>query len=74
MSAIARVSAQAKLNLLLRVLAREASGYHSIETVFARIDLADELVVRVSSGRSLDCSTSCRQTRAAQSEAVPSSP
>jgi 4-diphosphocytidyl-2-C-methyl-D-erythritol kinase len=55
-SLVARVSAQAKLNLLLRVLARETSGYHSIETVFARIDLADEIVVRVSSGRSLDCS------------------
>ena len=29
MSAVARVAAQAKINLLLRVLAREASGYHS---------------------------------------------
>jgi len=35
----------AKLNLLLRVLAREESGYHSLETIFCRIDLADELVV-----------------------------
>jgi 4-diphosphocytidyl-2-C-methyl-D-erythritol kinase len=54
---VARVSAQAKLNLLLRVLAKETSGYHSIETVFARIDLADEVTVRISSAgaRSLDC-------------------
>jgi len=51
----ARVTAQAKINLLLRVLAREASGYHSIETVFLRLDLGDDVHVRVASGRSLDC-------------------
>jgi 4-diphosphocytidyl-2-C-methyl-D-erythritol kinase len=54
-SRVARVSAQAKLNLLLRVLARETSGYHSIETLFSRIDLADEVTVRAARGRSLDC-------------------
>jgi 4-diphosphocytidyl-2-C-methyl-D-erythritol kinase len=51
----ARVLAQAKVNLLLHVLAREASGYHSIETVFLRLDLSDDLRVRVANGRSLDC-------------------
>jgi 4-diphosphocytidyl-2-C-methyl-D-erythritol kinase len=52
----ARVAAQAKINLRLRVLAREASGYHSIETVFHRIDLADDVVVRLGgSTRSIDC-------------------
>ena len=51
----ARVLAQAKINLLLRVLAQETSGYHSIETVFLRLDLADEVRVRLASGRSLDC-------------------
>lgn len=51
----ARIAAQAKLNLHLRVLAREESGYHSIETVFHRIDLADELFVETSErGRSID--------------------
>lgn len=56
MTATARVAAQAKVNLLLRVLAREASGYHSIETVFLRLDLADDVRVRITSGeRSLDC-------------------
>ena len=35
--------APAKLNLFLRVLAREDDGFHSIETLFARLDLADEL-------------------------------
>ena len=56
MSTTARVLAQAKINLLLRVLARETSGYHSIETVFLRLDLADSVVVRVTrSGRTIDC-------------------
>src|SRR3954464_3864000 len=58
MSRSARVAAQAKINLLLRVLAREASGYHSIETIFLRLGLADEVVVRVGDdvrGRTLDC-------------------
>jgi 4-diphosphocytidyl-2-C-methyl-D-erythritol kinase len=35
--------APAKLNLFLRVLAREDSGYHGIETLFCRLALADEL-------------------------------
>jgi 4-diphosphocytidyl-2-C-methyl-D-erythritol kinase len=38
-------SAPAKLNLFLRVLAREESGYHGIETLFCRIGLADEIEV-----------------------------
>jgi len=36
-------SAPAKLNLFLRVLAREESGYHGIETLFCRLQLADSL-------------------------------
>jgi 4-diphosphocytidyl-2-C-methyl-D-erythritol kinase len=54
-SSSARVTAQAKINLMLRVLAREASGYHSIETVFLRLDLGDGVGVRITTGRSLDC-------------------
>jgi 4-diphosphocytidyl-2-C-methyl-D-erythritol kinase len=44
---IARVSIQAhaKLNLLLRVLSRETDGFHSLETLFCLVDLADSLVV-----------------------------
>ncbi len=47
-----RIAAHAKLNLLLRILAREApAGYHQIETAFALLELADELVVtRTTSG------------------------
>ncbi len=50
----ARAAAQAKVNLSLRVLAREASGFHQIETVFQRLALADMVTVRETPGRSLD--------------------
>jgi 4-diphosphocytidyl-2-C-methyl-D-erythritol kinase len=52
----ARAVAQAKINLWLRILAREASGYHQIETLFCRLALGDGIVVRAG-GRtcSLDC-------------------
>jgi 4-diphosphocytidyl-2-C-methyl-D-erythritol kinase len=56
MSAVARVRAQAKVNLFLRILTREASGYHGIETLFARIALVDDVVVRPTAGsRSVEC-------------------
>jgi 4-diphosphocytidyl-2-C-methyl-D-erythritol kinase len=56
MSDEASVVAQAKVNLLLRVLARESSGFHGIETIFLRLDLGDEVRVRIrASERSLDC-------------------
>jgi 4-diphosphocytidyl-2-C-methyl-D-erythritol kinase len=42
----ATVSAPAKVNLRLRVLAREESGFHGLETVFCALSLADELEVR----------------------------
>src|SRR5882724_6692187 len=40
-----RIAAHAKINLFLRILARETSGYHQIETAFTLLELADELVV-----------------------------
>jgi 4-diphosphocytidyl-2-C-methyl-D-erythritol kinase len=46
-ASVARVAAQAKLNLGLRVLARERGGFHTIETLFVRIALADVVTVRV---------------------------
>jgi 4-diphosphocytidyl-2-C-methyl-D-erythritol kinase len=53
----ARVEAQAKINLFLRVLAREDSGYHQIETLFCRIALSDTVTVRITeSGKTIDCS------------------
>ncbi len=49
------VLAHAKVNLFLRILARESSGFHQIETAFALLELADELVVRrIGSGVTLD--------------------
>lgn len=48
MSAVAaRVLAQGKINLFLRVLTREVSGFHQLETLFTRISLGDDVVVRV---------------------------
>lgn len=38
-----RILAPAKVNLFLRVLARESDGFHGIETLFCLLDLADEL-------------------------------
>ena len=57
--ATARTLAQAKVNLFLRVLAREANGYHQLETLFCRVDLGDAVTVRTNvRGRSLDCAGS----------------
>ncbi|MBA3656050.1 MAG: 4-(cytidine 5'-diphospho)-2-C-methyl-D-erythritol kinase [Gemmatimonadaceae bacterium] len=52
-----QVSAQAKLNLALRILGRDDSGYHPLETLFLRIDLADEISIRLTDGeRTVVCS------------------
>ena len=52
----ATVRAQAKINLSLRVTGREASGYHHLETLFCRIELADGITVRLTpNSRTLDC-------------------
>ncbi|HEX3533125.1 MAG TPA: 4-(cytidine 5'-diphospho)-2-C-methyl-D-erythritol kinase [Gemmatimonadaceae bacterium] len=52
----ARMLAQAKINLALKVFGKEPDGYHSIETVFLRLDLGDDIEIRTTSGpRSLRC-------------------
>lgn len=52
----ARTLAQAKINLALRVLGKEPDGFHAIETVFLRLELGDDVELRVTSGkRSLKC-------------------
>jgi 4-diphosphocytidyl-2-C-methyl-D-erythritol kinase len=54
--ATASTIAQAKVNLFLRVLTREASGHHQLETLFCRLELGDPVTVRTTGrGRSLDC-------------------
>jgi 4-diphosphocytidyl-2-C-methyl-D-erythritol kinase len=50
----ARVRAQAKVNLALRVLAREEGGFHQIETLFQRLALADVVSVHEAHTRALD--------------------
>lgn len=44
-------AAHAKVNLLLRVLAREDDSFHGIETLFCLLNLADELRVERRDGR-----------------------
>lgn len=46
MTGILTREARAKLNLFLRVFARESDGYHNLETLFAPIELADTLTAR----------------------------
>jgi 4-diphosphocytidyl-2-C-methyl-D-erythritol kinase len=46
------VNAHAKINLILRVLDREPTGYHQIETLFQRIALADVVTVAPTEGTS----------------------
>ena len=51
-----RTLAQAKINLSLRVFDKEADGYHSIETVFLRLDLGDDVRLHIrAKARSLRC-------------------
>ncbi|HKR08278.1 MAG TPA: 4-(cytidine 5'-diphospho)-2-C-methyl-D-erythritol kinase [Gemmatimonadaceae bacterium] len=51
-----RTLAQAKINLSLRVLSKQPDGYHSIETVFLRVDLGDDVRVHIrEKARTLRC-------------------
>lgn len=51
-----RTLAQAKVNLSLRVLNKEPDGFHSIETVFLRLDLGDDVRLHIrAKARSLRC-------------------
>lgn len=44
------IQAPAKVNLVLRILAKRPDGYHDIETLMAPISLADEIDIDVSEG------------------------
>ena len=52
------IPAPAKVNLLLRVLAREDSGFHGIETLFCLISLADTLQAERREGRGVTIAVS----------------
>ena len=55
-SGVLRLRAPAKLNLYLCVLRKRPDGYHEIETLFERIDLADALTFRLRlAGLTLTC-------------------
>ncbi len=45
MARTVRVSCPAKINVFLRVLAREDTGYHQLETLFLLVDVRDDLSV-----------------------------
>lgn len=50
-----RAKAPAKVNLRLKILAREESGYHQLETIFCAIELADRLeIARTAPGLELE--------------------
>lgn len=56
-----RLEAQAKVNLFLRVLGREPSGYHQLATLFQRVEIADTVTVRTGgAARALDMSGSLK--------------
>ncbi|MBI3617241.1 MAG: 4-(cytidine 5'-diphospho)-2-C-methyl-D-erythritol kinase [Candidatus Omnitrophica bacterium] len=42
-----RLSSPAKLNLFLKVLNKRPDGFHNISTVFERIDLSDEILLKL---------------------------
>ena len=44
------ILAPAKVNLRLKVLAQQTSGYHSLESVFCALSLGDEITVRPGAG------------------------
>src|SRR5258705_12594820 len=72
MTSAVRVAAHAKINLFLRILARESSGYHQIETAFALLELADDLEVRrTDSGVTLEVDGPDRSDRPDRSDLGP---
>jgi 4-diphosphocytidyl-2-C-methyl-D-erythritol kinase len=54
---IATIACHAKANLLLRVLARHDDGFHSLETVFCLLGLADELTAERRAGSEVTLDT-----------------
>ena len=49
-AASVRVAAPAKVNCFLRILAKEESGYHQIETLYVAVDFCDEIELHRTEG------------------------
>lgn len=60
------LEAPAKLNLFLRVLAREADGWHGVETLYCRVGLADELRLERKEGSGITLEVSGADTGPAE--------
>ena len=52
-----QIHCPAKANLFLRVLAREADGFHGIETLFCRLSLSDDLTAERRDGHGVTINT-----------------
>lgn len=50
-----QLSAPAKINLGLEILRRREDGYHDINTIFAAIDLCDEITLRLRDDETITC-------------------
>ena len=55
------VKAPAKVNIGLKVLEKQASGFHNIESIFQTLDFSDELRIRRISSK--ECVVRCAQMR-----------
>lgn len=53
------VDARAKVNLRLKVFGRDGSGYHGLETIFLRLELADRVRIEPG-GDGLELTVDCR--------------
>src|SRR5436190_8446884 len=51
-----RLPAPAKINLFLEITGKRADGYHTLETVFQTVSLADELTFSLQTELTLTCS------------------
>ena len=60
------IAAYAKVNPLLRVLAREADGFHGLESLFCLVDLADHLIAERREGRDVTITVSGEDTGPAE--------
>ena len=58
MTPVVELNAPAKLNLFLRVLARETDGFHGLETLFSLVSLSDTLRAEARDGSGVSLSVS----------------